>query len=117
MLNATNDCFPSAALEKFYSHISYQDVPVILDFAEPSGIQYAQLLKGTSTPFIIKGHQGWAKFASSWLIKTNPDMFGSPIFEVDIDAIKRDIGNEKVPVLTPDHDSENPIKTHISVSE
>ena len=56
--------FHNAKLNSFYNNqVKYDEIPKILDFAEPTSIAHAQSLKASGIPFIIQGHLGWAKFA------------------------------------------------------
>ena len=95
------------------------------------------------TPIVLVGHKGWPRFSSRWLRKrqeqkgvqeqdeinptdqreeeekTNPlhlDL-SSGDFEVDIERMSADIGDEMVPTIRKNYDEFNPIDKEISVSD
>lgn len=107
---------------------------------DAEGISEAAKLKAAGIPFIIRGHQGWAKFTDKWIkheakpakVSNNTNMMGiSPksnsnkvkptefveVFDLDIKQIIKDIGDESVPVVRPNYNPEDPIKKHITVQE
>lgn len=57
-------------------------------------------LRRDGVPFVIEDHLGYTKFADRWI-----DIAGN----IDCRAIKRDLGNETVPIVEKDYDEGHPI--------
>lgn len=68
-------------------------------------------------PVVLVGHVGWPEFAKRWKVKTNdqerddscrPLDLSQP-FQLDMDSMIDDIGDEMVPILKRNYDEANPI--------
>lgn len=123
----------------------HKEVQIFIDFEEDESINLAQTLKQSGSPFIIRGCPGWARFSYKWLVRTPPEKSSTSIstssssstsqalkkknlkaaigsledgpFYLDTTAMAADIGEEIVPILTPDYDDANPIKGYMAVKD
>jgi hypothetical protein len=78
-------------------------------------------------PIVLTGHRGWPKFATRWLKLKQLDGKSKPSnneelldlsqpYEVDIEKMIEDIGEESVPILKKNYDERNPIQKEIFAS-
>ena len=115
--------YNSAILKAHYAYRSFLEVPIISDSSDEENLKLSAQYKTSGTPFVIRNHKGWAKFSYRWLKRENSTKNEKVTSltdhknEINLATLIKDIGHEKVPVVTPDYDSENPIKGFITVKE